>query len=601
MRKSQSTSGIRPLRAGIAVAATAAAAVVGLAAPAYAADIAVTLTPTQAPTAGGQVVTFTGSTVLTSIATGVAGARWVASTATCGGTYDIGGGTTGGVATKTDANSGTVVTPALAAGSYKLCLYATNTTGAIAGHSTTFVTVVPSGTVPSPGPTAGGDFTLTATSAFTTATGTLGVTYTAAATTCPDKYTPAAPAIIGTAVRAGNNTATVTAPNTLLVNTSYQVCVYGGTVATTSSLLARGTGAMTVKPAVTISPKNGPSGGNYTMTLSTPTAVITNSTPVALITLTSCPVGYVVGSGVDPWAGGVTKISNSKVAVSVPAGVATTDPTAAYNVCLYNGAAGALLGAPGILTVAPALSFGTISVSVNGAGANPTGGGPAQGGTAVTITGITGLPTQGSIDAGATLTARLGNSPITGLTVTAPTAISGTTSPHAAGDETLTVTTAAGSATTPGTVFTFSYGITSAPNTAATDASVTVDVLGSGFDSLTFSSTAEADASDPPANGVGVFLVSNEWYALADSTNSIIAAGLVAQCVNVTKISDVELICTLNLADSLDSAGLLLAGTEVPQGAYNVAVVNDSDAATLTVDANISRISSASVFTVADY
>ncbi|HET6483528.1 MAG TPA: IPT/TIG domain-containing protein [Actinoplanes sp.] len=602
MRKSQSTSGIRPLRAGIAVAATAAAAVVGLAAPAYAADVAVTTTPTQASTAGGQVITFSGTNVLNLIADATAGARWILSTATCGAAYDTANnGTAGGTATKSDASSGTVVLPALALGTYKLCLYATAAPGgAIAGHSTTTVSVVPFAPVPGTGPITGGDFTLTSTGAFTTATGTLGVTYTAAATTCPDKYTPTAPSttiLTGTAVKSGNNAATVTVPNTLLAGVNYQVCVYGGTVAASSSLLVRSTGAMTVKPAISISPRNGPAATAYTLTASTATPVITNASPVAHITSGFCPATYNGSSVVDPFVGVVTKISNSKVAVAVPTGVTTANPTAAFNVCVYNGTGNALVGAPATLTVAPALSFSGVTVSVNGGTAAGTGDGPAQGGSLVTITGISGLPTQDSVNAGATLTARFGNSPLTGLTVSGST-ITGTTSPHAAGAETLTVTTAAGSATS-ASIFTFSYGITTAPNTALYESVVTLDILGSGFD-LLGSASAKATNAAVPGAGVGVFLVNNSWYGTAEG-NDIVAAGLVAQCANVIKISDVELICTLDLGESLDASGFLDVGNSVARGVYNVALVNDASTSTVTVDSNVSRISSSSVFTVADY
>jgi hypothetical protein len=609
MRKSQPSTGVRPLRAGLVVAATAVTAVAGLAAPAYATDVAVTITPAQAIT--GTVVTFAGTNVLSGIT--APGGRFVLSTATCPTAYNgANGGTAAVTLVKTDANGGTVVVPALAAGAYKLCLYADATSGAIAGHSSSSLTTVASGTIPSPGSNAGGAQTFTSTGAFTSVTGTIGVTFTKDATSCPDKYTPTsttATVISGTAVKAGSNAATVTVPNTLVVGTNYLTCLYNGSTAASSTLLARATANYSVMPPITISPKNGPAGGGYSMTVAAATAnSITSSTPGVTYTTGNCTALYTDGGGsADPWAGVVTKISNSKVAVAVPAGVTTTDPTATYNVCLYNGVSGssALLGAPGVLTIAPALAYGTMTVSVNGAtGGSLPGSGPAQGGTLVAFKGITGLPSQAAVVAGATLSATLGTSPITGLEVTATDEITGYTTPHAAGNEKLTVTTSAGSVTTTGNAFTFSYGVTSTPSTAAgTATTVTLDILGSGFGSLTYAAGAEADATHTPggAPGVGVYLVNNGWYAAAEGADKVWTTGLITQCTGVTKISDTELICTLDLTKSFDGTYHYVPGT-VPDGVYDVAVVNDASlTTTLAVDTNISRVSSGSVFTVASY
>jgi len=614
MRKSQPSTGARPWRAGLVVAAAAATAVAGLAAPAYAADVAVTVTPTQVVT--GSVITFTGTNVLSGIT--APGGRFVASTGTCPATYDgTSGGTAASTLTKTDANGGTITVPSgLTAAAYKICLYANATTGAIAGHSSSTVTVVNSGTFASPGPTGGGTQTFTGTGLFTSVTGTIGVTFTAAATSCPDKYTPtstSATVITGTAARSGNNTATVTVPSTLVAGTNYQVCLYNGTTSGSSALLARATTTYTVAAPIVISPRNGPAGGGYSITVAAATAnSLTSSGPGVTFTTGSCTSTYTDGGGsADPWAGVVTKISNSKVAVAVPAGVTTTDPTATYSVCLYNGTSGTspLLGAPAILTIAPALSFGTVLVSVNGAtaGALP-GSGPAQGNTLVAFSGITGLPTQAAVDAGATLSASLGGSPITDLEVTDTDEITGYTSAHAAGNAKLTVTTAAGSVQTTADAFTFSYGITTQPSTApSTATAVTLDILGSGFGSLTYSSSAEATGSTTPGGGagVGVYLVTNGWYAAATGTGSngvkVWVTGLITQCTGVTKISDNEMICTLNLTKSFDGSFHYNTGA-VPDGVYNVAVVNDASlTTTLQVDVNVSRISSGSVFTVANY
>jgi hypothetical protein len=613
MRKSQSTTGFRPLRAGIAVAATAAAVVAGTSTPAFAADVAVTVTPAQVPSAGGTVLTVSGTNVFNGIT--APGARFVAGTAACGTAYTTTPvvGTASGTVTKTGTDAGTVVVPSgLTPGSYKLCLFADTSSGAIAGHSSTNITVVPSVSINAPGPSAGNNVVpFTSTGTFTTATTGVGVTFTPTATpataVCADRYTTTATGttiVTGAAARSGtdaNNTVNITMPSTLTQGTQYVVCLYNGTVAGTSALLARATNTYSVLPQATLNPKNGASGTTYTITLSTPTPLITASAPAVTFTTTACPTTYATGSSAQPFASGtVTKISNSKLAVVVPATVTATVPTA-FNACLYaDNTSGALLAAAPTLTVAPGAGFTTVVISSNG---QTVTGGPAQGGSVLTFTGLSGLPTPTEVANGATLSASFGKSPLTDVTPISANSFSGTTTAHAAGADKLTVTTAAGSATTPATVYSFSYGITVTPNTAASG-TPKLDILGSGFLNANISTPATASIAPTSTAGLGVFLVTNAWYP---ATTTILKTGLISQCTNIVIISDTELLCDLLLTNSIDPAnstqayGLAATPAAVPIGVYNIVVVNDVTDTSLTADVDYSRISSGSTFTVAPY
>ncbi|GAA0510635.1 hypothetical protein Ade02nite_46010 [Paractinoplanes deccanensis] len=604
MRKSQPKTGNRPLRAGIATAATAALVVAGAAGPAYAVAVDGTLSTNAAPLGGGVTVTLTATGAFTGLVPGTVGGRFIAGSATC----DLLYGTTttakpAATVTIANANEATIAVPSLAAGTWKACVFGA-TTGTTLSSSTPLVatsgvdtlTVSGANTVPTLSPAAGpaaGGTSVTATRGgnyLSTGGSTLGVVFRSTGA-CAGTYTTTGAAATTTATKnAANTVATFTVPATLPSAGAYTVCIYAGT-AGTSNLLGNAT--YSALPTSTVSPTSGNSGGGNTIIVTTATSTMAaGTTPGGLFTeSTSCPATFDV-AGVDDQAATVTRISGVKAAVAVPAGVLHTgdEETTAWRFCLYaNAVDGALIAVPSTYSVAEELDVSTVTITPNG--------GPAQGNSTITVQIVGGLPPVGG-----TVSASLGGSPLEDITILGDDSFSATTTAHAAGATRLSVTTAAGTQTSTTDDYTYSYGITTTPNTATfDDTAVTLDILGSGFDSLTFAASAEAGASTAPGDGVGVFLVANGWFSAMDTANSVIATGLVSQCMDVTKISDNEMICTLDLTKkSSDSTGYYNTGS-VPRGVYNVAVVEDSNAAAMAIDDNVSRISSGSIFTVSDY
>jgi hypothetical protein len=589
MRKSEARTGPRLIRAGIATAAAAAVVVAGTGTPAFADDKAFAFTPTTAPI--GAATELTTSTV-TGLMSGISspGARVVASTATCATTYGTTSATNLAVpADDSSADVATITVPAeLALGTYKVCLYAgTTPTSAIAGHSTSTLTIAAAQPALSQiaGPIGGGNQITLNASGFLTKATAIGATFGTA--TCPATYTTASPNIVvSSPTRTSADVATLTVPATLAENSSYNVCIYNGITAGTSALIGKSGSTYSVKPAVTLSPQQGPSGGTNNITVSSTSAILSGVTsPGVLFSRLACPATYGTASGILA-GGSPQKITNYKVVVQVPTGVALTDSTEAtakYNVCLYtNTSTGPLVAAPGTYTIAPVLTVTGVSPAA----------GPAQGGSEVTITGA-GFPEA----ADALVTASIGGSELEHVRVIDENTLTGTTTSHAPGTANVSVTTAAGTKSTTNSPYTYTYGITVSPNTAPnTAATVYLDVLGAGFSGMTFGSTGHT-------TGAHVFLVTNAGYdPAATSTNWTNPP--VTECTSVLKISDNEIICTLNLTQRSTAAGPLTTGggNNVPNGTYTVAVVSDgTPGASLVAGTDVSIISSGSTFTVAPY
>lgn len=594
MRKSQSSTGSRLLRAGIATAATAALVVGASATPAYATDVAFATSPSTGALGASTTVTATGTGVLTSITT--PGARVVASGATCSTTFGTTSPTLIAVTvSKTNDGVASITAPAtLAPGAYRFCLYAGTTgTSAIAGHATTDFTI---GTAtptlaPAVGPAAsGGTITATGANPYLSSTTTIGATLSIAA--CPATYTNSGANIVSTVVKTGNSVATVTTPAGLTAPNLYNVCIYNGT-AGASALL--GSASYTALPALTLSQSSGPTGGTNTVTATSPTKILLGiTTPGVTMSRAVCPNTYTTTGNEVPTP--ITRISDNKLAFPIPSTVALatnqqgalTELSAAYNVCVYTGTSGTdtLIAAPPTYTINPVLGLATSNT------VNPPGG-PSQGGSFVTITG-SGFPYPATVDT--VVSASLGGSPIDQLRVTSATTMTGYTTAHAAGPVTLSVTTASGTKTK-ASAFTYSYGIQIAPTTAAggsSPASLTLDILGAGFSGLTFN--AVGNTSD-----AHVFLVNDTYDNTADSSvTTSWATPPVTECTGVIPIGDQEILCTLNLAKRLSAAGALTTST-VPDGTYTVIVVSSGAVGATLNQPDKSIISSGSTFTVAPY
>jgi hypothetical protein len=338
-------------------------------------------------------------------------------------------------------------------------------------------------------------------------------------------------------------------------------------------------------PAVALSPTVGPTAGLNTITATSTAPYLNGVTTIGatfVAAATPCAGTYTTTGYFA--SGTVSKISNFKVAVRVPAGVVLTggQTLTPYNLCLYNGTSvgtSTLVSNAGNYSVAPVL--GVTSV-------NPAGG-PAQGGSEIEVTG-TGFPYPAAPGA---LTANLGGSPIEDIVVTSATTFTGTTTAHASGAVPVSVTTAAGTVAA-AAAFTYSNGITIAPTTAPSGDTVFLDIMGVGFSTLTFTAGA-TNSTD-----AHVYLVDGEYDQTATTPGSKDNAQI-AECTSVLRISDVELICTLDLSGTITAAGVAVPATPVPDGTYTVTVVNNGAVAALANAVTQSIISSGSTFTVSEY
>jgi hypothetical protein len=629
MRKSHTRTGLRPIKAGVAAAATAAAVVAGTTTAVIAAVTNPTLTPSTStvPVAGGWDLTFRHDD-LSAFTAPLPDEAWFLQGASCPAaasrptaesdttkevTLDA-----GSLGAQLAADYVTVTTPALSAGTWRFCMYESSAP-AQAGNAT--VSAVAFGKMSAYyGSSAGGNI-LTFTVPTATFIGGVATTFNSATTTCPATYGTANTTtnIAAASSKKSTTEVAVTVPKTLTVADDYGVCIYTGTG--TGTLLARGdmtyAGYDPTLPTVTVNPTGGAEGlGNVTLT--TTTANTFSVVPGISFTRGSCP-GTLADedSVVDPYSVDATLISGTKVAVPIPATTTVngSDATTPWHICVFasDDDNAKLLTQPVTYSVAPVLSLADITDADFSLAS-----GPAQGGTYVTIVDLQGIPTA----AGAAVSATLGGSPLTELKINNSESISGYTTAHAPGEVALSVTTAAGTQTSPTTPFEYSYGITVEPNTAEPgDAEVVLDVMGAGFTdpdidwpTTDFSASAVDVSVDTDAR---VLLTNNAWNNQVQLTNAdgtginafATADGLpTTQCGEVLVISDSELICTMDLSVTLDIStnNVTTTATPVDPGTYTVTVINTNGAAGASSGVefgmyNVSVPSSGSTFTVADF
>lgn len=377
------------------------------------------------------------------------------------------------------------------------------------------------------------------------------------------------------------------------------------TAATAALVVGAAAPAFAASVPLTLSSTTGPSAGGNTITATAATAFLSGvTTPAVTFQVgTACSATYVGAAAVTATAGvvvvsaaNVKKLANNKISITVPAGVALTgtQTSAKFNICVYSGTTVAATGVTGSPLVGNATY--TVSAKATITGVTPAAG-PALGGTTITVTG-TNFPATG-------MTASIGGTALRNIVVGAGgTSFTAVTAPRAAGDDlTLSVTTSGGTVNRT-TAFSYSNGIVVAPNTAPTNTTVDVDVMGVGFTGMTFTPGAASTTDD-----AHVYLVEGDYDPTADTTTTTNKAnGPLAECTGVLVVSDTELICTLDLGNSLSAAGAA-ATADVPNGTYTMTVVSNGliDATTSSVTANYdpdyteSIISSGSTFTVAPY
>lgn len=345
--------------------------------------------------------------------------------------------------------------------------------------------------------------------------------------------------------------------------------------------------------AIVLSATSGPSGGLNGLTATTATNVFYSGLAVEFqykaTTSTTCAATY--AAAVVPATGvGIVAVSSPKIlsakklAFTVPSTVSLTPAgsatTANWLVCAYSGSVATTspLTASAAYTIAAAPTVTAISPA----------SGPALGGGTVTLTGtnfVTGT------------TAKIGSMALTGVVVAAGgLTLTGVAPAQAAAtDLTVSVTNTGGTATL-ASAYDYTNGIVASPNTTTTNtASTDIDVQGVGFTGITFSATT---GSTPDSANGHVYLVDGAYDPTDSSTVKTLAQ--LGECLNVLVISDTELICTVNTADS-DGAGS--AGAVIANGTYTLTVVNDGSVGAETSNAAYSQsiVSSGSTFTVAPY
>ncbi|MEV6343858.1 IPT/TIG domain-containing protein [Actinoplanes sp. NPDC051851] len=537
----------RKLRSAGLVAGLATAAV--LVAPQLALAGAGTVTPSLVAPGGTAKLADSALTATTTIV--------LATAASCPNTYPTAGanGASPWPATTQGAPSGGAITftlpSAVVAGtggvirSYLVCAYA-GSTSTSAQLSTSTVNVGVAATAsPIFGPSGGGNtVTVTGGANNTIFTGVTAPGALLSTTACPSAY-GSTPALAAPVTRISDNSASLTVPTGATSSggmTPYNICLYGGTTAT-SALLSLAT--YTVSVAVP-SPASGPAG-----TASAPGILVTASSPI-FTGLSSVGASFSLGgscgavynavstapaSQTNVPATAARRMSNTRIAVTPPS-LATNDST--YQLCVYNGNTGD--GTTGAALIASTL-YSTTTVQTLSA-VTPSAG-PAAGGNQVTVTG-TGFPTTAG-----SITATLGGVPLTVTPVsrTAFTAIVPGRAPG--GNVALVVTTTAGQATLQ-SAYSFLASVTSSPNTAPNTAA-TVDVVidGSGFQSATWNSGS--------LGGAHLYLVEGTYNGAGVGTNKYGAQGRanppVQECTAVLPLSDTQAVCSLQLNRRFNGAG----------------------------------------------
>ena len=314
----------------------------------------------------------------------------------------------------------------------------------------------------------------------------------------------------------------------------------------------------------------------------------------ATSTCATNPGTNAAGSFVTVTAASTRVVSATKMAITYPnlaAGGSTPNPY--WLVCVYNAAesGGNITGTATVIGKASYLAAGAPTVT-----AISPNQGPATGGQTVTVTG-TNFPT--SIASATPLSATLGGQPLGNITPISSTSFTATTPALPSGTSAdLTVTTGGGSKTL-AAAYTYANGLTVSPSTVPSNGTaVDVDVTGTGFSSLTFTTTTGATPNDANSH---VYLSTNGVYNpvgfVAGASPKTTWQG--TECQNVLVISDSELICTIdptkkNIVAANNST---VAAGALPTGMYQVLVVDKGDATGVAKSA----YSSGATFTVAAF
>jgi hypothetical protein len=311
----------------------------------------------------------------------------------------------------------------------------------------------------------------------------------------------------------------------------------------------------------------------------------------------SCATTYPATSTTIIAATSTSIINAKKVSIVVPT-LGSANTTATWLICAYNGT---------LVTSTLLAKAGYTSAGVPTLATLPAGGVsvPTYGGTTISVTGTNFL---------APLTATLGGRAMTDINIVDSTLFTATAPPNSVGTAPLTVNSVGGSATTFSSAanpYTYTNALLVSPTTAASGTTAVLDVQGVGFNNTAFTTTT---GLDPDAVGAHVYLLDTTAYSAASyvrpSGGPPLAGGVAkahaekSECINVSVISDTELVCTLNLANGYRNATpasvistVDATGGPTVNGLYTIAVVSDGAAQGGTVTGT----SSGNVFTVAAF
>ena len=326
--------------------------------------------------------------------------------------------------------------------------------------------------------------------------------------------------------------------------------------------------------------------GTTIATYTSATAVVL-STAATATTTSGSPGTAIIGA---LYADDLHYLSPLRLIVQAPSALAAAANGTVYYICVWNTPAGTTTGVS-LLSSTTATGFTAFTAPTITTVAPVSG--PSIGGTPVTITG-TGFSTTAASNkvtiggAAATVT----SATATTIIATAP---AGTSSTGA-----IIVNSPSGTVTATPT-FAYQDGLTVTPNTTTSLAKVNLDVLGSGFKSLTFNDAVSTAGANYTADAdAHIFLAVKKFLPSLMTAGSYAtsAAGLggaaAAECTDVVVLTDTELICTLDPTLTSAPAGALADGT------YQVVLAsNNLGGATSFTRTTI--VTSGSAFTIAPY
>ncbi|GAA2895132.1 hypothetical protein Acy02nite_39660 [Actinoplanes cyaneus] len=375
---------------------------------------------------------------------------------------------------------------------------------------------------------------------------------------CPLTYGTPAASMSTTVSKTGDAAVNLTVPagvtSTATTPTVYNMCFYNGT-ATSGALISS---AQYSASQLSLSQAMGPWQGGNNINVTSPNQFLAGiDDPGVLFTSAACPAAYDDDAGTIKAVGpdNIRKLSNTRLATSVPANLYADQTTmngalavgatsVPWNVCVYSGAVDTDTPATSSSLVASNPYRVTTIQTVSGI--SPKAG-PALGGSLVTVTG-TAFPTDG------TLTATLGGTALTDITPISTNAFTARIPRHAPANNVSLVVTTAGGSSTMASAFSYTSSLIAAPNTAPNNRAVEVVVKGVGFES--------AGWSDTLTSGAHIFLVKGNYSSVDISGTR--ANPPIADCNKVLVLSDIELICKLDLTTRLAANGNSLLDSVAP-------------------------------------